>query len=138
MKIVQTTAAAMLAVILAAGTAAADDTANTQIVQAYYAALNAADLGQSMTFMADDVVFINPNGTFTGLAAVKESLVAVIRDKLTFDLSNFKDADGRVTYDYVVKMDGAAIETGTTGLTVVKAGKIVFDGTTDTEGMWKH
>jgi ketosteroid isomerase-like protein len=137
MKFAYIVAATALA-LLAAVPAIADDTANIQVVQAYYTAVNTGDLDQAMTFIADDAVFINPTGTYTGIEAVRKSLAQVVSDHLTFDLSNFKDADGRVTYDYTVKIDGAAIESGTTGLTWVKAGKVVFDGTTDTEAFWKH
>jgi len=138
MTFVQTTAAVALAALLVVGPATADDTANTQIVQAYYDALNTGDLESAMAFIDEDVVFINPNGTFVGVQAVRQSLDAGIRDKVTFDLTNFKDAEGRVTYDYIVKVDGAAVETGTTGLTIVEASKIVFDGTTDTVAFWKR
>jgi hypothetical protein len=38
-----------------------------------------------------------------------------------------------VGYDYEVLIAGEVVETGTDGLTIVKNGKIVFDGTESSE-----
>jgi ketosteroid isomerase-like protein len=129
--------AVALALMPAAVPATADDTANTQVVQAYYAAVNAADIDQAATFLAQDVVFINPTGSYSGLDAVRKSLDAQSGEGLTFDLSKLKDDNGRVTYDYAVKVGDTVLDSGTNGLTIVKDGKIVFDGTTDTEAFWR-
>jgi hypothetical protein len=53
-------------------------------------------------------------------------------DGITFDLSNFRNMDGKVVYDYKVMQGSNLLDQGTNGLTVVKDGKIVFDGTEDT------
>jgi ketosteroid isomerase-like protein len=103
------------------------------IVQQYYEAINSQQLDTAMTFVADDAVFVNPYGTFTGREAVRASLQQVMDDGVTFDLSNFRDTEGRVVYDYEVMINGEVVETGDDGLTVVEAGKITLDGTESNE-----
>lgn len=116
-----------------AGAAPAAQATPTSIVQDYYAAYNAGDIDKALTYLADDVVFINPTGAYMGKASARKNLETIKKDGLTFELSDFNDADGRVTYAYKVIIGGNAVENGTNGLTIVKNGKIVFDGTTDTE-----
>jgi hypothetical protein len=99
------------------------------IVQRYYEALNKKELDTAMTFIADDAIFVNPYGTFKGKNDVRQSLQLVINDGITFDLSNLRDTNGRVVYDYTVKVNGEAVETGTDGLTIVRDGKITLDST---------
>ncbi|HJS17182.1 MAG TPA: nuclear transport factor 2 family protein [Anaerolineales bacterium] len=103
------------------------------IVQKYYEALNAKQLDLAMSFIALDALFINPTGTYEGGAAIRESLAGLNTDGITFDLSNFRNTDGQVVYDYKVMQGANLLDQGTNGLTVVKDGKIVFDGTEDTQ-----
>ena len=102
------------------------------IVQKYYEALNSKDLDLAMAFIASDALFINPTGTYEGAEAIRESLAGLNTDGITFDLSNFRNTDGTVVYDYEVLQGGNVLDKGTNGLTVVKDGKVVFDGTDDT------
>jgi hypothetical protein len=53
-------------------------------------------------------------------------------DGITFNLSNFRNTDGTMVYDYEVLQGGNVLAKGTNGLTLVKDGLIVFDGTEDT------
>lgn len=100
-----------------------------EIVLAYYDAVNAADLDGAMAFIAADAIFVNPIGVFRGTDAVRESLQIVIDEGITFELSNLRETDGRVVYDYTVVIGGEAVETGTDGLTVVEDGLVVLDTT---------
>ena len=102
------------------------------VVQRYYQALNAKDVELAMSFVASDALFINPTGTYESADAIRESLAGLNKDGITFDLSNFRDTDGRVVYDYKVLQGGNLLDQGTNGLTIVKDGKVVFDGTEDT------
>jgi ketosteroid isomerase-like protein len=102
------------------------------VVQEYYEALNAKNLDLAMSFIASDAVFINPTGTYEGADAIRESLAGLNTDGITFDLSNFRNTDGTVAYDYEVLQDGNVLDKGTNGLTIVKDGMVVFDGTEDT------
>ena len=83
--------------------------------------------------LVDDVLFINPTGTYEGKAEIQQHLQGLANDGLSFELSEFKDQDGRVSYAYKVLINGQVVEEGTGGLTIVKNGKIVFDGTETTE-----
>jgi limonene-1,2-epoxide hydrolase len=99
------------------------------VVQRYYEAVNAKQLDAAMAFIADDAVFVNPYGTFRGKDDVRASLQLVMNDGITFDLSNFRDTNGRVVYDYKVFVNGEQVEVGTDGLTIVRDGKITLDAT---------
>jgi len=102
------------------------------VVQKYYEALNAKHLDLAMSFIANDALFINPTGTYDGAKAIRESLAGLNTDGITFELSNFRNTDGKIAYDYKVLQSGNVLDQGTNGLTVVKDGKVVFDGTEDT------
>jgi len=102
------------------------------IVQEYYEAVNTKSLDAAMVFIASDAVFINPTGTYKGADAIRESLDGLNKDGITFDLSNFRNTDGKVVYDYKVMQGTNLLDQGTNGLTIVKEGKVVFDGTEET------
>ena len=102
------------------------------VVQKYYEALNAKQLDLAMSFIASDALFINPTGTYEGVDAIRKSLEGLNTDGITFDLSNFRNTDGTIIYDYEVLQGGKVLDQGTNGLTMVKDGQIVFDGTEDT------
>jgi len=102
------------------------------VVQKYYEAVNAKDLDLAMSFIASDALFINPTGTYEGAEAIRASLEGLNTDGITFDLSNFRNTDGTIVYDYEVLQGGNVLDQGTNGLTVVKDGLIVFDGTEET------
>jgi ketosteroid isomerase-like protein len=102
------------------------------IVQRYYEALNARQLDLAMSYIAPDALFINPTGTYEGAEAIRESLAGLNTDGITFDLSNFRNTDGKIIYDYNVMQGGKVLDQGTNGLTAIKDGMIIFDGTEDT------
>jgi ketosteroid isomerase-like protein len=102
------------------------------VVQKYSEAVNAKNLDLAMPFIASDAVFINPTGTYKGADRIRKSLASLNTDGITFDLSNFHNAGGKVVFDYKVMRGAALLDQGTNGLTIVKDGKIVFDGTEDT------
>jgi ketosteroid isomerase-like protein len=102
------------------------------VVQKYYEALNAKKLDLAMSFIAPNALFINPTGTYEGVDAIRESLAGLNTDGITFDLSNFRNAEGKIVYDYEVVQGGNLLDQGTNGLTVVKDGLVIFDGTEDT------
>lgn len=108
------------------------DSEAVAIVQAYYDALNQQQIDKAMTYIADDASFINPTGSYEGKEAIQSSLEGLATDGITFKLNAFKDDNGRVTYDYEVLMGEQVLDTGSNGLTIVRDGKIVFDGTEET------
>lgn len=102
------------------------------VVQKYYEALNAKKLDLAMAYIAPDALFINPTGTYEGAEAIRESLAGLNTDGISFDLSNFRNTDGKIIYDYTVMQGSNLLDQGTNGLTVVKDGLVVFDGTEET------
>jgi ketosteroid isomerase-like protein len=99
------------------------------IVQKYYEALNAQNPDLALAFVAPDALFINPMGKYEGTDAIRKLLNDLRSSKTTLELSNFRNTAGEVVYDYIVLQGTSIIDQGTNGLTVVKDGKIVFDGT---------
>jgi hypothetical protein len=63
----------------------------------------------------------------------RASLEGLAADNISFNISKPRGLDGRLIYDYEVLQSGTLLDQGTNGLTIVKDGKIVFDGTEDTE-----
>ena len=102
------------------------------IVQKYYQALNAKKLDLAMSFIAPDALFINPTGTYEGADAIRESLAGLNTDGITFNLSNFRNTNGTIVYDYEVLQGSNLLDKGTNGLTIVQDGWITFDGTEET------
>ena len=102
------------------------------VVQKYYDALNGKNLDLAMTYIAPDALFINPTGTYEGADAIRDSLAGLNTYGITFDLSNFRNTEGQIVYDYKVMQGANLLDQGTNGLTVVKDGKVVFDGTEET------
>ena len=105
------------------------------VVQKYYEALNAENLDLAMSFIAADASFINPTGTYEGADAIRESLAGLNEDGITFDLSNFRNTDGRIVYDYKVRQGSNLLDQGTNGLTIVKDGWIIFDSVDNTASL---
>lgn len=108
------------------------------VVQAYYAALNAAvddpaKIDLAMAYLAPDALFINSTGSYRTFDAIRASLAAGAADGITFELSNFRNTNGRVVYDYKVRIGNDLLDEGADGLTILKDGKIIFDGTERTE-----
>lgn len=118
----------LVALVLVAGCGSSSDD-DTKIVQDYYAAINAGDLDKAMTYVASDAVFANPNGVYRGAAAIRAFLDS--STDIVQELSDFHLEGGKVIYAFKVKQKatGEVLDEGDDGLTIVRNGKIVFDGT---------
>ena len=107
--------------------------ADTGIVRAFYAAINAQDIDMAMSFVAPDAVFANAKGTFTGETEIRGYLKSVVADGIAFLVTGFREEGGRVGWDYELLKGGSdIIGDGSDGVTIVMDGKIVFDGTETT------
>ena len=113
------------------GKSASEDA--VQIVKAFYTDVNANEIDKAMQYVAVEAVFINPTGKYTGRAAVRDFLQRGALQGIVFEHTNFRVDGGRVVYDFRVKQGAVLVASGNDGLTVVKDGKIVFDGTEATE-----
>ena len=102
------------------------------VIQKYYDALNARDLDLAMYFIASDALFINPTGSYEGLDAIRASLEGLVADNIHFNISKLAGLNGKIIYDYEVLQGDTLLDQGTDGLTIVKDGKIIFDGTKET------
>jgi hypothetical protein len=126
-------AALALAACVPSGGANATAVDPISVVKSYYDAYNDKQVDLAASFIADEALFINPTGTYEGKAAIQEHLQTLTDEGLSFELSDFKNQNGRVVYAYKVLIKGEVVEVGTGGLTIVENGKIIFDGTEDTE-----
>jgi len=104
-----------------------------QIVKAFYADVNANEIDKAMRYVAPDAVFINPTGTYNGKPAIRKFLQRGASEGIVFHHTNFRVSGGSVVYDFRVTQYRSIVAAGNDGLTVVKGGKIIYDGTVATK-----
>jgi hypothetical protein len=100
-----------------------------QVVKAFYAGVNAHQIDKAMRYISPGAVFVNPIGTYKGRTAIRKFLEHGASEGIVYDHTKFRVDGGRVVYDFLVKQNGSIVAAGHDGLTVVKDGKIVWDGT---------
>jgi hypothetical protein len=121
--------ALLLLVLMACGGQAATPTPDpTSVLQGYVDALAAKDIDAVMSYWAEDAVQIDLLDRNEGLEEIRINMRGAIADNVTFEVSNVTDTNGRLIYDYQVFVNGEP-GTSATGFTIVKDGKIIFDGT---------
>lgn len=120
--------AIFLLLLSACGGMAQNEPDPVTVVQEFYTAIAEKQLETAMSHVADDALFINPTGTYTGKDEVRENISALIDGGFVFELRDLVNTDGKVNYGYTLYIDGEAVEEGDNGVTIVKDGKVVFDG----------
>ena len=95
------------------------------VVQNFWEAINQKNVDEAMTYIADDAILMG--GQYEGKEQIRKWIEGAVRRGTTFELSEFKDEDGQVTYTGKVFEDGNEVYSGT-GVNIVENGKIVFDG----------
>ena len=122
----------LLAACGPADTATSD---SVTVLQNYYQALSSSDLDKAMSYVADDAVFIDPMGKYVGKENIQDVYAAQMNIGGKWEATNIKDTNGkgRLVYDFKGFINDMPVYSGP-GLTVVKDGKIIFDGT---EFHWK-
>jgi len=119
----------LFALLLAAcGGATGSEAGATSVVQKFYTAIADKQLDEAMSYVAEDALFINPTGTFTGKDEVRDNISALIDGDFVFELRDLSNDNGKVTYGYTLYIGGEAVEEGDNGVTIVRDGKVVFDG----------
>jgi hypothetical protein len=104
-----------------------------QVVKAFYADVNANEIEKAMSYVAPTALFINPTGTYRGRTAIRKFLQRGASEGIVFHHTNFRVHGGSVVYDFRVEQYNSLVAAGHDGLTVVKDGKIVYDGTEATK-----
>ncbi len=100
------------------------------VFKRFYEATSAKDIDTAMTFVAENAVFANEQGRWSGPGPIRAYLHGgLIENNITFELSDFKQTDNKVTYTYKISMNGNEIDTGQDGLAIVENSKIIFFGT---------
>jgi len=120
--------AIFLLLLSACGGMAQNEPDPVTVVQEFYTAIAEKQLETAMSHVADDALFINPTGTYTGKDEVRENISALIDGGFVFELRDLVNTNGKVNYGYTLDIDGEAVEEGDNGVTIVKNGKVVFDG----------
>src|SRR5688572_24278708 len=96
----------------------------------FYEATSAKDINRAMTFVAEDAIFANEQGRWSGPGPIRAYLHGgLIENNITFELSDFKQTGNKITYTYKILMNGNEIDTGQDGLAIVENSKIIFFGT---------
>ena len=105
------------------------------VLQNHYQALSSSDLDKAMSDVDDDAVFIDPMGKYVGKENIRDVFVSQMNIGAKWEVTNIKDTNGkgRLVYDLECFVNDALVCSGP-WLTVVKDGKIIFDGS---EGDWK-
>jgi hypothetical protein len=123
----------LLLLVLAACSPAATPTPEPiSVLQGYLNGLNAGDIDKALAFIADDAVFIDTGGKHTGQAKIRATLRSWLNDGLTIHARDFSEENGRVVYKAHFFIRDGEVDM-LKALTIVKDGKIVFDGT---EATW--
>lgn len=106
------------------------------IVKLYYTNINTNDVDQAMQFVAEDVVITDPSRVIEGKAAVTNYWKELAAAGFRFELSELKATQGRVTSCYQVFQNAEKLDEGCNGVTLVKNGKIIFDGLVPAENVY--
>jgi len=125
----------LVLVLAACGSADISTTDSVTVLETYYVALTAGDLEKAMSLVADDAVFIDPMGKYVGIEQIHAMYESQMNIGGRWEPSEIKDVNGkgRLVYDFKAFINDMPVYSGK-GLTVVKDGKIIFDGT---EFYWK-
>jgi hypothetical protein len=105
------------------------------VAEDYYAALTAGDLDKAISYVADDAVFIDPMGKYVGLEEIRAAYEGQVNIDGKWEATNIRDSNGkgRLIYEFKAYINKVVVYSRD-GLTVVKDGKIIFDGS---EFTWK-
>jgi limonene-1,2-epoxide hydrolase len=100
-----------------------------KILQAYFQALTEGDIDKAMSFVADDAVFIDPMGKYVGEENIRAVYAPQMNKGGRWEPSDINDVNGKgkLIYNFTAYIDDTIVFSGK-GLTVVKDGKIIFDG----------
>jgi hypothetical protein len=104
------------------------------IVKEYYAAMNAHDVDKALSYLADDAMVCCTIDASENLVQGKEEIRKLLQQAFSYNLSYLnsdyteKDGEVRCTYTVTSGSSSKVVASGTDGLTIVKDGKIIFDG----------
>lgn len=127
-KIVLLGMMAVLGLVVTACAAAAPAADPISVVKDYYAAINGKDLDKALGLLADDVIVTAPGSKLQGKEAMRKLLQENMGLNFRSEISNLRESNGEVRYDYIVYYGSNEVDRDSDGLTIVNNGKIVFDG----------
>jgi hypothetical protein len=98
--------------------------------QGYLEALNAGNIDEAMSFLADDAVYLDQMARISGKEDIRAWLQGLIDTGQSYEVSDLTNTNGRLVYKIKVSVNDRQVYSGL-AITVVKDGKIIFDGTKD-------
>ena len=125
----------LVLVIVACGSPSSSRTDAVTVLETYYDALTGGDLDKALSLVANNAVFIDPMGKYVGLDEIRAVYEPQMNMGRKWEPTNIKDTNGkgRLVYDFKAYINDMTVYSGE-GLTVIKDGKIIFDGS---EFTWK-
>jgi hypothetical protein len=119
--------APLLLGLVACGSPAASTPDPVTVYQSFLEAVNAKQLDEAMSFIADDAVFIDGMGKYSGKEEIQAYLLPQINVDGKGEASDFVNTNGRLDYNFKAFVSGNEVYSGTS-MTIVEDGKIIFDG----------
>ena len=100
------------------------------LVKEYYDAQNGKDIEKVMGYLSDDaIILIDPSGVYTNSKEENRRLFQGNMDGgIKYICSNWSEKDGEVRASCKITNGTDTIYEYTDGLTIVKDGKVIFDG----------
>lgn len=122
-----------MVLLITIGAALAAPTENIRIASTFWDLVSAGDIAGAMAYVDPQVEFRSGTDVYSGPDQVRTVIEGYAAEGYQFHMTHFEDdGAGRIAYWYEVydKAGTAIVASGTDGLTIVRAGHVVFDGTT--------
>ena len=114
------------------GAVTAASTGNIKIASTFWALVSSGDLAGAMSYVDPQVEFRSGTDMYSGRAQIQTVIEGYAAEGYQFHMTHFEDdGAGRIAYWYEVydTAGTTVVSSGSDGLTIVRAGHIVFDGT---------
>jgi hypothetical protein len=123
----------VLLAFVAMGAAQAAPTANIKIAATFWDLVSAGDVAGAMAYVDPQAEFRSSGDVYSGPAQIQPVLEGYVAAGYKFHMTHLvDDGTGRIAYWYEVydKAGTSTVSYGLDGLTIVRGGHLVFDGTT--------
>jgi hypothetical protein len=119
-----------LLALAACGSPAATTADPVAVYQSYLEAIKSKQLDEALSFVADDAVYLDPMAQISGKEEIRAFLQGVIDGGGWYEVSDITNTNGRLVYKFKAFVNDQQVYSGI-GMTIVKDGKLTFDGTKD-------
>jgi limonene-1,2-epoxide hydrolase len=123
--------ALLLLALAACGSPAATTADPVAVYESYLQAIKSKQLDEAISFVADDAVYLDPMANISGKEKIRAFLQGVIDSGGYYEVSDITNTNGLLNYKIKTFVNDQ-VYSGI-GVTVIKDGKIIFDGS---EALW--